>query len=705
MAATCELPRRSGNRARQMRLTERVRRGLIAPMLWVYSLVLCTAVWAYCGIHVASDYRSTLEFEHARLGSVARTLSAEVEAMLSDGMGAALTAANELDAGRGIERAPDAQLASTLAHMLNGGDYVRALFLATPGRFVLVSRGGATLIGAPPPEWQLPASAPSDTAVWVGAPVRDPGHPARLVVPVAHRVDAGPSRGAWAGALFAFDGVADVYRQPAPASGVAVFRSDGTTLALVAAPERHAVAPVAEGHRIGSTELFRAALARLPRGLIEGVNPFSGKAVTVAVESIPGYPVFVGAARERAAILADWYRQVRELFGISLALTLLVGLATFLLHHFMRALKQREQYYRTLFDNAAFGAFVLEGHRFIEANRTSASMFGVADPRELIGLTPWDLSPRTQPNGKPSLERAGEHIATALANGSHSFEWVHHRRDTGEPFLATVDISSLDAGGKTLTLAVLHDVTQRKRADEDRERMVKELQELAGALIRLQDDARRRIGRDLHDATGQVLAALEMKLDRVVRTATSAAPSVVPLLEECAQLARQCSSEIRTASYLLHPPLLDEIGLVSALRWLADGLRQRSGLQINLDLPSSMVRLPREHELALFRAAQEALTNVHRHSMSPSASIRLRRETDTVTLEVEDAGRGVAGAAGASTERILRGGVGLAGLRERMRQLGGTLTVHSGRGGTRVCASICVQRTHEAPGAGERASG
>ncbi|HUN25195.1 MAG TPA: ATP-binding protein [Steroidobacteraceae bacterium] len=671
----------------------RVRRGLITPMLWVYALVLCAAVWTYSGLHALRDYRSTRASEDARLQSVSRTLVAEIQAMLGDGVGAAVAAVNELDTQGGIARASDAQLSSTLAHMLTGGDYVRALFIATPNRFGLIARSGRWIAGAPPADWRLPANPPARAAVWVGAPVADPDHPRKRLVPVARWVRQGASASGWAGALFSFDALAEVYRQPASESGVGLFGTDGATLALVAAPERRASAPDDQGRRIGTTPIFRDALAHLPHGMLEGLNPFTGRIVRASVASIPGYPMFVGAVRDRAAIFASWNQQARELFAVALAFTTLVGVATLLLQHFTHALAEREQHYRTLFDNAAFGAFVLEGERFIDANRTSASMFGVADPRELRGLTPWDLSPASQPDGTPSLAHAGQQIASALAHGSASFEWLHQRLDTGEPFHATVDISSLESGGRTLTLAVLHDVTERKRADAERERMVRELQELAGALIRLQDDARRRIGRDLHDATGQVLAALEMKLDRVVRIAAGSAPSVLPLLEECAQLARQCSSEIRTASYLLHPPLLDEIGLVSALRWLADGLRQRSGLTIQLDLPASMARLPREHELALFRAAQEALTNVHRHSMSQTATIRLWRDAAAVVLEVEDTGRGFAAAADGSSEPTARTGVGLAGLRERMRQLGGTLTVHSSVGGTRVHAEIGLKPT------------
>jgi signal transduction histidine kinase len=156
------------------------------------------------------------------------------------------------------------------------------------------------------------------------------------------------------------------------------------------------------------------------------------------------------------------------------------------------------------------------------------------------------------------------------------------------------------------------------------------------------------------------------------------------------RLARQCSAEIRTASYLLHPPLLDELGLLSALRWLADGLRTRSGLDIRLQLPEQLEGVSPEEELALFRVAQEALTNVHRHSSSPSVAIRLRAEPTSVVLEIEDAGRGIAGASTAADPETsaTSAGVGVAGMRERIRQLGGTFAVESTPTGTLVRACI-----------------
>jgi two-component system NarL family sensor kinase len=172
-----------------------------------------------------------------------------------------------------------------------------------------------------------------------------------------------------------------------------------------------------------------------------------------------------------------------------------------------------------------------------------------------------------------------------------------------------------------------------------------------------------------------------LSLSRLIGSPLSA-PDRREQLEQCARLAHQCSAEIRTASYLLHPPLLDELGLLSAVRWLADGFHDRSGIEVHLDLPPAISRLSRDEELTLFRVAQEALTNVHRHAKSPWAAVRLTEHHDSVALEVEDGGVGADGAFSL--------GVGLAGMRERLRQVGGTLAVETSHSGTIVRASLPV---------------
>jgi len=257
-----------------------------------------------------------------------------------------------------------------------------------------------------------------------------------------------------------------------------------------------------------------------------------------------------------------------------------------------------------------------------------------------------------------------------------------HRRANGTCYPVEVHLQLVEQDGQRIFLAVILDITERKLAEEA-------LHELTGRLLRLQDEERRRIGRELHDSTAQALAALEVNLSLVHKAADALATQPRELLAESVGLAQQCSNEIRTVAYLLHPPLLDELGLASALRWHVEGFAKRSGIRVDLDLPEQMERLSAEHELALFRVARESLANVHRHSGSQTAAICLRPEAGRVALEVSDSGRGM-------PEPVLRSfaanagtfGVGLSGMRERLRQLGGHLELESGPGGTRVRAVL-----------------
>jgi PAS domain S-box-containing protein len=215
-------------------------------------------------------------------------------------------------------------------------------------------------------------------------------------------------------------------------------------------------------------------------------------------------------------------------------------------------------------------------------------------------------------------------------------------------------------------------------------------------LMKAQDEERRRIARELHDSAGQTLAVLGMSLAQLVRRAESIAPELAREGKEIEAMAQQLHREIRTASYLLHPPLLDETGLASALSWYVEGLAERSHIAITLDVADNVGRLPNDLELAIFRLVQECLTNIHRHSGSKSAAIRIGRDEESVRIEVQDHGNGI------SPERLLEiqshgSGVGLRGIRERIRQFRGEMKIESNGSGTTVVVSIPIPK--EAPSA------
>lgn len=219
------------------------------------------------------------------------------------------------------------------------------------------------------------------------------------------------------------------------------------------------------------------------------------------------------------------------------------------------------------------------------------------------------------------------------------------------------------------------------------------LRELSARLMQLQDDERRRIARELHDSVGQTLAALAMNLS-VVRGDVERLNSIAAALADSEGLVQSMSTEVRTISHLLHPPLLDEAGLTSAIRWYTDGFAQRSKIRVDLDLPEDMERLPSEMETAIFRIVQECLTNIHRHSGSPIAKIQLRQRYDHVLVEIQDRGKGIPLEKLEEMASAGTPGVGIRGMRERMRQLGGTVEISSNSHGTLVTVRLPVAVPH-----------
>jgi signal transduction histidine kinase len=225
-------------------------------------------------------------------------------------------------------------------------------------------------------------------------------------------------------------------------------------------------------------------------------------------------------------------------------------------------------------------------------------------------------------------------------------------------------------------------ITERKQAEEA-------LHQLSTRLLQLQDEERRRLGRELHDSLAQSVLAVNLNLAQAAQSSDSLSERAKHALAEARRLLQGMSREIRTLSYLLHPPLLDELGLVSAIKEYAEGFSERSGVKMELHLQTGFGRLPQEAETALFRIVQESLTNIQRHSGSQAATIRLRGDSTCVNLDVSDRGCGMASNAmergNGSGNRL---GVGILGMRERMTQLGGKLEIDSSSSGTTVRASI-----------------
>jgi two-component system, NarL family, sensor kinase len=245
-----------------------------------------------------------------------------------------------------------------------------------------------------------------------------------------------------------------------------------------------------------------------------------------------------------------------------------------------------------------------------------------------------------------------------------------------------VPLSTKDGKPDRLVTA-FSDITQRKEAEEA-------LHQLSARLLRLQDEERRRIGRELHDSLAQSVMAVNLDLARVTRSPVPLDKTARHALSEARKVLREMSREIRTLSYLLHPPVLDELGLASAVKEYAHGFSERSGIALEIDVQHDFPRMPEEAETAFFRIVQESLANIQKHSGSSTGTIRLWNGQGRVQLEIRDQGCGMDGKPGPSGDvpKASRLGVGIPGMRERMAQLGGTLEVQSNASGTAVHATI-----------------
>jgi PAS domain S-box-containing protein len=309
--------------------------------------------------------------------------------------------------------------------------------------------------------------------------------------------------------------------------------------------------------------------------------------------------------------------------------------------------------------------------------------------------------------GKPEKE-----LEIAAREGRVEDEGWRVRKD-GSMFWASVVITALrDASGQLIGFGkVTRDITERMRAEGALRRSNEELEQQVGErmkaekrlqesenslrrlslnLLRTQDEERRRIGRELHDSVGQYLAALKMNLDSLYAAVDPESADAAEMLRQCVELASESIKEVRTISYLLYPPMLEESGLSSAIQWYLDGFSKRSGIQISFEDGGHFERLSRDAELALFRVLQESLTNVHRHSGSATARVVLRRRDEQVVLEVTDKGKGIPAQILEDARRDSFGalGVGLRGMKERMRQLGGDLDLTSSPEGATLTAVL-----------------
>jgi PAS domain S-box-containing protein len=372
-----------------------------------------------------------------------------------------------------------------------------------------------------------------------------------------------------------------------------------------------------------------------------------------------------------------------------------------------KELREKQELLRAAFTQTySFLAILSSDGTIVDANRAALEGTGFSRD-EVIGRKLWDVWWRSLPEereiAKTSVATADKGLAVreecqyALRDGTIRFAdrtLNPVQNETGETVM--IVCSGLDITEHRQLRSMLEErVHERTRELEVKNlelvRQTEVVRELSARLLQIQDEERRRIARELHDSVGQMLAAVSMNLAQVNHEASALSVDARRALEDNAALLEQLSREIRTISHLLHPPLLDEVGLQSALQWYIDGFGERSKIKVDLELPDDFGRLPRNLEITLFRVVQECLTNIHRHSESSTAAIRFARSENEVRLEVRDAGKGIPAEAQTGLSSGKLSGVGLRGMHERLRQMGGHLDIESNSSGTLVIATLPIE--------------
>jgi PAS domain S-box-containing protein len=313
----------------------------------------------------------------------------------------------------------------------------------------------------------------------------------------------------------------------------------------------------------------------------------------------------------------------------------------------------------------------------LDWNMAAETLYGYT-AKELTGQSLAKLLPRELAEALPLLSRrlrAGEridaHEATIVTQG-------------GGKRTVSVAVLPLDDGAGRIVGAC--SIVRDRAPFKHRRRTDESTRQFSGRLLQAQDEERRRIARELHDGLTQQVVAIIWNVERAISAAGTADLQQLELLRKAAELARQVAQDVRDLSHLLHPPLLDEVGLESAIDWYARRFAAQTGIQVEVSIAAELPRLPSESETALFRIVQEALTNVRRHSGSAVARIHLGAEdSDQIRLEIADEGKG---SSNATLQKQSEVGVGVRGMRERMKQLGGRLEISSSRSGTIVRALL-----------------
>jgi len=424
--------------------------------------------------------------------------------------------------------------------------------------------------------------------------------------------------------------------------------------------------------------------ARIPRQHVAEVLALGERSITMidrrgipvigVVKAIPRTPWLVFAKIDQDEVVGGAVDETVRLGQLLAFVSLMLATTAFVILRSRRVHKMRvaEDQLARLYENTTTGIIVLRvlrdekgspaDHQVVDMNPAAAQLFGVIAGEE-IGKRSADAPYLQWP---PDIRALNYQVA--LTGRTTQYERYDART---ERWYDTRCFSPLP--GQVAQL--LADVTDRRKSEEA-------VRHLSARVLRVQDETQRRIARDLHETVAQSLAGLRMNLGAIKQNGGG------EIIDDSLTIVDDAMAEVRTMSYLLHPPMIDQAGLVTALRWYVEGFQQRSGIATKLDAPEDLGRLPRDLETVVFRIVQESLTNVQRHSGSSIARVAVKRSGDHLRIEIADEGRGLPLALRNDRSALLAAGVGIAGINERVHEISGDITIQSSRRGRRS-ASRC----------------